>query len=493
MLCMFSGCVREDSNGTSAGDATARSCPQDGHSAAARKKLGRWNRSLDMQVKLVASRAGGTLALGQLGWCIVSVRNISKEAIAFRTVAFAGKGGAAETPPAPDGGVYYHGVGVAALTARWSTDRTTGQWQTMAPPDNPIMLAPGEIMEFARLIQAPKAPGVYNLCVRFDTADTARVLRTLNNAVRDEPVCLEAVTKASITTGRREDSNGTGAGDSTATSRPQNGHAAVAQKKLGELNIWERKYGNLRRQDPQYDVPGAAMAHMLELKAEIRALRYYARWDSTKKEYRLAELPAESARTRPSTPGSTGRWNRSLDMRIKLIASRIDGALVPGEHGWCVVSLHNTSKQVITFRTVVFSGKGDAEQTPSAIGFSGFHGIGVAALTARWFIDRAPDFLGLGGEWQTLAPPDNPVTLAPGEIVEFARLIQAPTEPGVYTLRVRLDTRDAARASRTANDTTPDEPFCLEAVSTKVAVHCGLIQSSRSRDQPEDDRKSNPR
>jgi hypothetical protein len=154
--------------------------------------------SLRMQIKLVASRAGGTLAPGDLGWCVVELRNLSDKEITLHTVVFTGKVDTERTPSAVGGMTGYHGIGVAALAAKWSTERTSGQWRRLAPPDGPIILPPGKLMEFARLIQAPKSPGVYNLNLRLNTADAARALCTSNVGIQEESVCLEATIKATI-------------------------------------------------------------------------------------------------------------------------------------------------------------------------------------------------------------------------------------------------------------------------------------------------------
>jgi len=159
---------------------------------------------LKMRIRLVANGVGGTLAPGEVGWCVLSFRNISKEAIRFPTLMFSGEADYKRTPSAVRY-MSYRGIGVATLAARWSNDHTTGKWQRLAPPDSPVALAPNpdEMSYFARLIKAPKNPGIYQLTVRLDTIDAARAMRT--RGLRDlrlleKPVCLEATIQVKIAT-----------------------------------------------------------------------------------------------------------------------------------------------------------------------------------------------------------------------------------------------------------------------------------------------------
>jgi len=148
------------------------------------------NGDLEMQVDLVANRQGDALGAGERGWCILSLRNTSDRPLAFRTVVFAGKVDGPRTPSAVSVS-WYSGVGIARLCVAWSNDDGISEWQEVPPPDNPVTVAPNRLLTIARLIQAPKAPGVYTLHVRLTTADAVRAQYTRNLNVPDEPLLME--------------------------------------------------------------------------------------------------------------------------------------------------------------------------------------------------------------------------------------------------------------------------------------------------------------
>jgi hypothetical protein len=163
--------------------------------------IGRWKEGLNMEISAVTDRTGGVLAPGDTGWCFVSFYNTSDEPIEFDTALFCGAGSPAQTASAFYDS-YYHGVGIASLTARWVNGSTVGQWQTLAPPDGPVKLAAGESKLLVRRIQAPETAGGYNLHIRLDTTAPFEAATTLGNArilPPDMIVRMEAVTKATIT------------------------------------------------------------------------------------------------------------------------------------------------------------------------------------------------------------------------------------------------------------------------------------------------------
>ena len=160
-----------------------------------------------------------------------------------------------------------------------------------------------------------------------------------------------------------------------------------------------------------------------------------------------------------------GRWRKTLDMEIMVVANRTGGTLAAGDTGWCIVSLLNISDRPMDFHTIVFSGIASPEQIPSAVSFTGYHGLGIASLAVKWVGDGAT------GQWQSLAPPDGTVSLPPGHATAMARLIKAPKTPGVYNLHVRLDNTDAVRADETCGNPSPTFPggvVRLEAITTVI-------------------------
>jgi hypothetical protein len=159
-------------------------------------------------------------------------------------------------------------------------------------------------------------------------------------------------------------------------------------------------------------------------------------------------------------------WKGALTMEVELVSDLQGNRLAAGETGLCVLMLRNISTSPIDIRTVSFSGKADVFHSPSTCPDTSYTGIGIAEFSFSWSMNGAP------GEWQKLAPPDDPINLAPDRIRYVARFIRAPKVPGVYELRVRLNTTGAVRALLTRNNVAPQdsEPIVVEGVISGVSI-----------------------
>jgi len=165
------------------------------------------------------------------------------------------------------------------------------------------------------------------------------------------------------------------------------------------------------------------------------------------------------------TPMSNDKWvdamtqfrRAPVELGVECVCAADGGFLGPGEQGWIAIRLSNTSDQEIRVRTAGYLGKGARARDRSLP--SGPHGYGAAVgqLTCE-FLDAE----GTVVSRQVLAPPDDPVVLSPRTresaswppdwTRDLWRPVTAPEKPGVYALRLHLDTEQAMRTiGRTRN------------------------------------------
>jgi hypothetical protein len=154
--------------------------------------------SLQLEIALVAARDGGRLAAGELGWVEFRFRNVSKEVITIACAWDNGKGaGTKKLPPSFRDGTWYAGFAVADFAYVFvpdSREKDAPHWIPLAPPDEPMRLAPDETRCVRRLVQAPKTPGPYALRAKFNNTEAVRAVYTSNDVPMPlpEPIAVEA-------------------------------------------------------------------------------------------------------------------------------------------------------------------------------------------------------------------------------------------------------------------------------------------------------------
>jgi hypothetical protein len=197
------------------------------------------------------------------------------------------------------------------------------------------------------------------------------------------------------------------------------------------------------------------------------------------------------------TPMSNSDWvdemiqfcKAPVELRIPRVRAADGGCLGPGEQGWIVIRLLNTSDQEIRVRTAGYLGKGAPARDHSLP--LGPHALGVAVgqLTCE-FLDAEGNVV----TRQALAPPDDPVVLLPRTresaswppecARDLWRPVTAPEKAGIYTLRLHLDTQQAMRTiCRTLNlavrPAAPIPTIVAEVTADNIVISSGPESGDR--------------
>jgi len=136
-----------------------------------------------------------------------------------------------------------------------------------------------------------------------------------------------------------------------------------------------------------------------------------------------------------------------LALEVSVVAGADGEWLRAGEEGWLVIGLLNTTDVSLRIHTFLEAGKGWKAKAASYHSAAHYSGFGLASLVA--------EFHQAGGARvcrRPLGPPDTPLDVQPHGRVVLCRAVRGPSAPGLYRLRVVLDTSDVLRAASTLNN-----------------------------------------
>jgi len=143
-----------------------------------------------------------------------------------------------------------------------------------------------------------------------------------------------------------------------------------------------------------------------------------------------------------------------LELHVALVAGPDGGSLMAGGTGWLSLRIRNPGKDAVDISTAYSLAWAGPRLTPSYSGDDQFYaGFELGQLTCE-FVNSDGKVI----HTMHLSPPDDPLALGPEEATEVWRSIRAPEKPGVYRLRVRLDTLTATAIwSQTLSGSWPSE------------------------------------
>lgn len=156
-----------------------------------------------------------------------------------------------------------------------------------------------------------------------------------------------------------------------------------------------------------------------------------------------------------------------IGLDVELVAGSGGEALHAGEMGWLQVSISNTTSKRVYVRTASRIGKINELPVASFNRWGLNAAFGLAPLTCEFSLKGSKT-----RHVRVSDPPDDPIVLQARETRNVWRSVEAPPEPGVYRLELKLTTYAVFRMLLTHNAgaVTSEDLFSVSGVAEGVRI-----------------------